>query len=120
MITNLGKELRKLRLDLGITLYDMAKAIDVSSALLSSVETGKKPATKALMDKLAFAYQAVRNQRASFDQLAEETQKEVRIRIDNEDPESKELALVFARNFNTLDQHDVQRLLAVFSEKSNK
>lgn len=120
MITNLGKELRKLRLDRGITLFDMATEIDVSSALLSSVETGKKPASQALIEKLVSAYQEVRSNRPKFERLAEETQKEVRIRLDNEEPQAKELAMVFARNFNKLDQQDVQKLLALFSEKTNK
>lgn len=118
-LTKLGKELRKLRLDRGITLFEMASALDVSSSLLSSVETGKKPATKALMDKLAVTYPEIEANRAFFFALAEETHKEVRIRLENDTPQAKELALVFARNFNTLASSDVERLLAVFKSKEN-
>lgn len=118
-LTKLGKELRKLRLELGITLFEMAGAIDVSSSLLSSVETGKKPATKALIEKLAAVYPEVQAQRAFFDVLGEETQKEVRIRLDSETPRANELALTFARNFNNLASTDVERLLAVFKAKED-
>lgn len=120
MITNLGKELRKLRLDRGITLFDMAQALNVSSSLLSSVETGKKPASKSLIDKLAATYPEIQSNRAHFEALAEQTLQEVRIRISNEAPQTKELALMFARNFNTLDQQQVQQMLAIFAPKDAK
>jgi HTH-type transcriptional regulator, competence development regulator len=116
-ITKLGKELRKLRLERGITLFEMAETIGLSSSLLSSVETGKKPATKSLVAKLAEQYPEVQANRAVFDELGDETQKEVRFRLENEAPGAKELALVFARNFNSLASEDVQRLLEVFAPK---
>jgi transcriptional regulator with XRE-family HTH domain len=42
MITNFGKFCRRLRIDNGELLYDMAKKLGVSSAFMSSVENGKK------------------------------------------------------------------------------
>ena len=42
MLTSIGRFLRKLRIDHGEILKDMADALGVSSAFLSAVENGKK------------------------------------------------------------------------------
>ncbi len=117
MLTKFGKELRKLRLDLGITLNDMATRIGVSPSLLSSAETGKKTATPALVDKLATHYDFVRQHRAMFMGLAEETQSEVRIRLTQESSKANDVALAFARNFDSLSAQQLEQLMAVFNKK---
>jgi transcriptional regulator with XRE-family HTH domain len=121
MITKLGKELRKLRLDLGITLHDMATRSGVSSSLLSSAETGKKTATPALIDKLAAQFEHVRQNKASFLQLAEETKTDVRIRLSESNDRANGVALAFARNFDSLSSQQLEQLMAVFnnSKKGN-
>lgn len=118
MITKFGRELRKLRLDLGITLFEMAQAIEVSSSLLSSVETGKKPATDVLMNKLFSVYPAVRDRAAEFRRLAEETQKEVTINLkSNQHAGANELAMSFARKFDSFSEAEIDQLLKLFSNK---
>lgn len=42
MRTNIGKALAKVRIDAGLTQYDMADAIGVTNAFLSSVAGGKR------------------------------------------------------------------------------
>ena len=42
MLTSFGKFCRKLRINNGELLYDMAEKLDVSSAFLSKVENGKR------------------------------------------------------------------------------
>ena len=49
-LTELGRELRKLRIDKDLMLKDMALAMKTSPAYLSAVERGRKPPTKKLMD----------------------------------------------------------------------
>lgn len=115
MITKFGKELRKLRLDLGITLNEMAVRIGVSPSLLSSAETGKKTATPALINKLADHFDYVRNNRDEFMQLAEETKSEVRIRLSEENQHANDVALAFARNFDSLNSDQLEQLMAVFN-----
>jgi transcriptional regulator with XRE-family HTH domain len=117
MITNLGKELRKLRVDLGITLYDMAGAVGVSPSLLSSVETGKKPATESLIDKLAAVYHEVRDHKSRYMGLAMETRDEVRIRLQEDDAYRNDVAIAFARNFDTLSRSQLDAIFDVFNKK---
>lgn len=114
-MTKLGKELRKIRLDLGITLYEMATAIGISSAMLSSIETGKKPAPANLVDKLAMEYEAVRDRKIEFVRLANETKNEVRIAL-GERSDANELAFAFARKFDSLSSAQISELMAAFNK----
>lgn len=116
-ITQLGKELRKLRLDVGQTLFEMATAIGVSSSMLSSIETGKKPASSDVMNKLASMYPAVANNRAFFDRLADETKSEVRIRLTHDNVAANSVAHAFARNFEALSAQQLEQLLGVLDGK---
>ncbi|RYG55373.1 MAG: XRE family transcriptional regulator [Alphaproteobacteria bacterium] len=115
-MTNFGKELRKIRLDLGITLYDMASAIGVSSAMLSSVETGKKPAPAQMVEQLASRYPQVKARYSEFASLADQTKTDVKVRLGS-DQKANELAVAFARKFDELSAQDIQDLMAVFKRK---
>lgn len=116
MITEFGKELRKLRLDLGITLFDMAEKAGVSSSLLSSAETGKKPASPALVDKLAQAFPAVQARKPHFASLAAMTTGEVRIRLSSEREKANAAALAFARKFESFSDTQFDDLMKIFNK----
>ena len=55
-MTKFGIFIRKLRLDRGIRLRDMAKDLDISPAYLSAMETGHKDITQSLADKVSSVY----------------------------------------------------------------
>lgn len=116
MLTSLGKELRKIRLDLGITLYDMAQTAKVSSAMLSSIETGKKAAPDNLIPRLAQSYGAIKERQAELQRLADQTKKEVRMALNDRD-NATELAVAFARNFNQLSDTQIQKMMAMLDKK---
>lgn len=52
MLSPFGKALRKLRIDRGWRLKDMADGIDVSASYLSAVETGRKSISSDLVSKI--------------------------------------------------------------------
>ena len=56
MLTSIGRFLRKLRIDNGEILKDMAEALGVSSAFLSAVENGKKKMPEGWIEKLKSIY----------------------------------------------------------------
>ena len=56
MLTSIGRFLRKLRIDNGEILKDMAEALGVSSAFLSAVENGKKKMPDGWIEKLKSIY----------------------------------------------------------------
>ena len=54
----LGKTIRNLREDRGISLRDLASQIDVSPGYMSLIETGKKPVTDKMLHEIAHALKA--------------------------------------------------------------
>lgn len=56
-MTELGKVLRKIRIDIGITQKQMADTLLVSPAYLSSVELGYKNVTEVLECNIYTAYE---------------------------------------------------------------
>ncbi len=57
MITEAGVFLRKLRLERGEKLFDMAKRLEVSSSFLSAVENGRKKFPYKWIKRLKELYQ---------------------------------------------------------------
>ena len=56
MLTRVGIFLRKLRLDSGEIMKDMATKLDVSSSFLSAVENGKKKMPESWYDTIVNLY----------------------------------------------------------------
>lgn len=111
MTTQLGKELKKLRIDLGITLMDMSKKIGVSSAFLSAVETGRKRVPDNFLVGLAAAYAEVNQQIEKYEILINQARKEVRLSVDSNNFEDAKLATALARRFNSLDSVEKEQLM---------
>lgn len=57
--TELGKELRRIRIDSDERLFDMAAKIEISSAFVSAVENGKKSPPAGFEDRVIQAYRLV-------------------------------------------------------------
>ena len=55
-MTKFGIFIRKLRLDRGVLLRDMAKDLGISPAYLSGMETGHKDIPQSLADKISSVY----------------------------------------------------------------
>lgn len=56
MLDNFGKAVRNIRLSRDMLLYDMAKDLDISSAMLSGIECGRKPIPDWFVPKLQEKY----------------------------------------------------------------
>src|SRR5471030_1961778 len=75
MTTQFGKELKKLRIDLGITLMEMAQKINVSSAFLSAIETGRKRIPDGTLNVLAAEFPAIAKERNKFEVLVNQARQ---------------------------------------------
>lgn len=116
MLTEFGKEIRKLRIDLGITLFEMAKETGVSSAFLSAMENGKKSVPDEYVNTLADRFEFIANAKDHFLMLADKTKKEVRINLSGRDSNANELATAFARNFSELSDEQVEKIKSILNE----
>lgn len=113
MVTELGKELRKLRIDRSLTMMDMAKEMGYSTAMLSGIETARKRAPDDFIDRLERAYPDLRNRREQFEALINLANAEARVSLIDASTEDAELVTELARRFSSLssDQKDSLRNL---------
>ena len=113
MTTQLGKELKKLRIDLGITLMGMSELVDLSAAFLSAIETGRKRVPDSFLDTLAAKIPSVAQEREKFEVLINQARKEVRMPLDTATYQDAMLATEFARRFGSLSEEEKSRLKGI-------
>ena len=80
-MTELGIALRKIRLDKHELLREMAAKLNVSSAFLSAVETGKKRPPANFVNKISDLYDLSSSEKEELLHAAEMSLDEVRINL---------------------------------------
>ncbi len=115
MITSIGTFLRKLRLHNNEILKTMAEKLDVSSAFLSAVENGKKKMPESWYEKLTVLYNLDDQQHNEMVQAALDSGNTVELNIQNASPISRQLAVSFARQFETLDDDTSQKIFNILN-----
>lgn len=116
MITALGKELRRMRIDSGELLKDMADKLKITPSYLSSIENGKRKPTRDFIDKVVIMYNLTNPQKKILEIAYFETIDEISIFTDNVSNEKKELGLVFARKFNSLDSEQMKSIAMILNK----
>ena len=111
MINNFGKFCRKLRIDRGELLYDMATKLEVSSAFLSKVENGKKKPPQEWRDILIREYNLKPNDVKELDRCMYEAQNYDSIDISNWKDSDRMMMLSFARRFSSIDKNRLKSFL---------
>ena len=115
MLTNFGKALRKMRIDHGEFLKDMAKKLDVTVAYLYAVENGNREVPDSWIDKLSEAYHLSEMEIKELQEYAYENKKSLKLDFEGIGQEEKELALAFARSFKTLSDEDKKAMKKIFN-----
>lgn len=118
MVTSVGSFLRKLRIDNGEILRDMAKKLGVSSAFLSAVENGKKKAPNMWFSKLEAAYSLTSQQVEEFKNAVAESGDTVELNIRNAPDTNRRLAVSLAGQFDVLDEETAQKLLDILEKRN--
>lgn len=113
MLTDFGKALRKLRIDYSLTLGGLGELLGVSAAYLSAVETGRKPVPSSLLPKLKSQLKLGEADVRGLEVAAAKQMNEVVVGLGNHRSDrAKELAVAFARRFDTMDAEEVEKMLA--------
>ena len=110
MATELGKFLRKLRIDADEVLLDMAKKLGVAPSFLSSVENGKKRMPSAWNNKICELYSLTEAQRAAFDRAIATTETQLVLSFENANDANRELAVAFAREYQGLTPEQIAEM----------
>ncbi|QWG17843.1 helix-turn-helix domain-containing protein [Bradyrhizobium sediminis] len=100
MLTPFGIAVRKLRLDKGMRLLDLAEATGRSSAFISAIETGRKPIPDAYLLSVARAMKLSAAEIRELRRAADRTRKEVPVATLPAD--QRELVAAFARKIDEL------------------
>jgi len=117
MLTNFGKALRKMRIDHGEFLKDMAAKLNVTVAYLSAVENGKREVPDEWLGKLSDKYDLTQDERKELQRYAYEEKESLKIDFSGIEQEEKELALAFARSFKDLSDDDKKVMQRIFEKR---
>ncbi|HEV7291453.1 MAG TPA: helix-turn-helix transcriptional regulator [Devosia sp.] len=110
-MTPLGAKIRQLRDERGISLKEMAAALNVSSAYLSALEHGKrgKP-TGFLLHRMIAFFNVIWDEAEELQRLAEISDPKVTIDTGGLVPEATELTNRLAGEIGRLDTEDLRFL----------
>lgn len=112
MLTEFGKLLRKLRIDHDLTLGALGKKLDVSAAYLSAIETGKKPVPTSLLQQLQSVLRLGEGEMQRLERAASTSMNEVVVGLrGRRSNKARELAVAFARRFETMSNEEVEAML---------
>ncbi|WP_374419382.1 helix-turn-helix domain-containing protein [Chromobacterium sp.] len=115
IITEFGKLIRKARLDAEITLSKMATDLNVTSAFLSGLETGRKKIPDGWAQKVEGYFESMNMRVAGLPEAADITNKS--IPLDGLTPDHQRLMAGFARM--TPSHQQLQKLQDLLIEFKN-
>lgn len=107
-LTPFGIAVRKMRLDKGLRLLDLANRLNVSPAFVSAVETGRKPIPDAFVTAVIRAMELSGPEGRELRKAADRTRKEVTVEKLPED--QRELVAAFSRKLDTLPSEMIERI----------
>jgi transcriptional regulator with XRE-family HTH domain len=110
-MTPLGAKLRALRQSRGVSLKEMAKALNVSSAYLSALEHGKRGTpTWVLLQRIITYFNVIWDEAEELQRLAELSDPRVTVDTGGLAPEATELANRLAADIDKLKLEDLNFL----------
>lgn len=110
MLTSIGKFLKKLRVDRGEIMKDMAEKLDVTVSFLSAVENGKKRMPATWNGKICSMYDLTEDQRQAFTTAIAETEDAIEMNLVCANMGKRELAVSFARRFDNINDEQVEEI----------
>lgn len=112
-LTPFGKAARKIRIDRSETLGDMADALGISAAFLSSVETGKRNPPDDLVEKIVRYFDLKGADAQELRRLAAESRNTIKLKPTEK---NRHIANAFARKFESLDKAQMDEILKVLNK----
>ena len=115
MLTNFGKELRKLRIDRDERLLDMAERLDKSASFISAVEAGKKPLSNNFEELVIKAYALVGEAAEAIRRAADASRRTFSL-----EPNSalgRDTAGLLARRMNSLSEGQLREIRNILENK---
>ncbi|MEC8372348.1 MAG: helix-turn-helix transcriptional regulator [Pseudomonadota bacterium] len=112
-MTPLGVRLRELRRKRGVTLSEMATALDVTPAYLSALEHGKRgQLTTPRLHQICAYFNIIWDEADDLRRLADLSRPKVTIDTTDLSPEATELVNRLAKLIGELNENEIEALLA--------
>lgn len=120
MLTSIGRFLRKLRIDQGEILKDMAEKLGVTVSFLSAVENGKKKMPSVWNKKICDLYNLSAGQRDAFTAAIADTEDSIEMNLYEATVGRRELAVSFARKFSEIDDFQAEEIKKILQGGKRK
>lgn len=112
MVNEFGKFLRKIRIDNGEILKDMADKLEMTSSYLSAIECGKRNIPNNLITKLQQLYNLDDEMVSKLEDAKQKSINKIEIdSISKMSSPKRDLALEFARKFDNIDDEFAKKLM---------
>lgn len=118
-MTEIGKFLKKLRVDNGEILLGMAQKLGVTPSFLSAVELGKKKMPYEWNMKIRSAY-ALTPAQEELDEAIALSEKAVILDFKDVSPYAKKIAVSFARSFGNFTDDQLETLKKLMKNEENE
>lgn len=115
--TELGKELRRLRINQDERLLDMAERLDKSAAFLSSVETGKKSPPNGFEELVIRAYRVAGEAAEKIRQAADRSRKAFTLQGETE--LQRDTFGLMARKMHSLSDDELSQILSILKARGD-
>lgn len=117
MATELGKYLRKLRIDNDELMKTMAEKLGLASSTLSSIEAGRRNPSESFVEKVIEAYSLDETKAAALVDAFNRSKDEVALRIKGLPSQDQKLVVSFARKFADLSDEQKDEIRSVLESK---
>lgn len=116
-MTPLGVRLRELRARKGVTLREMAAALEVSPAYLSALEHGRRGRpNRTRLHQICAYFNIIWDEAEDLERLAQLSHPRVAVDTAGLGPDATELANRLAQSIRRLPPETVTRLLAILRQ----
>ncbi len=111
-MTPFGRKIREMRREKGVTLTEMATALEVSPAYLSALEHGRRGRPSLLLQHQIFAYfNIIWDEAEALQRLARLSHPRVVVDTSGLGPDAVELANLLAERIRTLPEDTIAKML---------
>ena len=115
MVTQLGKVLRIIRINVGDSMRDMASKLNLSVAYLSAIENGKRNIPEKFEELVINSYPLSDKDKETLRQAITDTMSQVKVNITELGDKRKKL--LFALTKGELDDETIDELVQVVERR---
>ncbi|MBQ7207540.1 MAG: helix-turn-helix domain-containing protein [Lentisphaeria bacterium] len=114
--TEFGRELRKIRLETGEVLKDMADKLGFTASYLSAIEVGKRVASDKVLAKLQEIYRLPEERMDELKKAVEQDMPKIEINLNDTSSNQRKTVIAFARTFRSLDAKTMEDILKLVED----